>query len=139
MKKILSLSIIFMLCIAGCQLDDDDAVIYNEPAEGSWSLINVSGTLAGLDQDIEAGVVVWTFNETDGTVTVVNNNTDNEIETFFETGIYSYVLQDNENNDDTCEQSMVIEGINFGCQTFTEDTMILSTVHADGHQLTFKN
>ena len=136
MKKIIFLNLICVLFCFACSQDDD--VIFTDPAEGDWSLVNVSGTLLGLDQDIEAGVIVWTFNPAENTVTIVNNNTDEEITDFFESGTYAYIYMSNNGETELCSESLIIEDTDFGCQSFTNgDTMTLSNIWVDGYILTF--
>ncbi len=135
MKKIIFLNLICVLLCLSCTQDDD--VILTDPSEGSWSLINISGSFAGIDQDIEEGVIVWTFNPVDNTITVVNNNTDEEIIDFFESGTYAYIYVDNNGETEQCSESLVIEDVDFGCQSISGNTMTLSNVWADGYQLTF--
>ncbi len=135
MKKYTLLNLICLLLCLSCSQDDDTPI--NNPLEASWSLINVSGSFAGIDQDIEAGVIVWTFNPVDYTVTVENNNTDEEVINFFESGTYTYVYVDNEGETEQCNESLFIDNINFGCQTISGNTMKLNHIWLDGYILTF--
>ncbi|OIQ18622.1 MAG: hypothetical protein BM557_06770 [Flavobacterium sp. MedPE-SWcel] len=135
MKKILLLSITTLLLCVGCS-DDDSAPAVN-PLNASWNLTNVSGSLLGIDQDIEEGLIVWAFNTTNNTVTVVNNNTDEDVTDFFESGTYNYSYETNYIGIETCAESLKVNDINFGCQNITGNTMILSDIAADGYQLTF--
>lgn len=136
MKKFILLNFICALLCIACSQDDD--VILTDTTEGDWSLINISGSLMGIDQDIEAGVIVWTFNPAENTVTIVNNNTNEEITDFFESGTYMYNYMSNNGETELCSESLIVEDVDFGCQTFTnDDTMTLSNIWVDGYQLTF--
>ena len=135
MKKFIFLNLVCVLLCLSCT-QDDDAPITNQ-LEASWSLINVSGSFAGIDQDIPVGIIVWTFNTTDDTVTIVNNNTDEEITDFFESGTYTYHFVNNEEQTEECSESLFVDEIDFGCQNITGNTMVVSNVWVDGYQLTF--
>lgn len=135
MKKFILLNLICLLFCISCSEDDD--IIYNDPIEGNWSLVNVSGSLMGVNQDIETGTIVWTFNPAENTVTIVNNNTDEEITDFFESGTYTYNYESNEGETELCSESLLIENIDFGCRDFNNNTMTLSNTWEDGYELTF--
>jgi len=126
------------LIMTGCEEDNATPMNYQqEAAEGEWNLVNVSGSIAGVNQDFAPGTIAWTFNE-NGTVTVVNNNTNEQAEDFFDTGTYDYSFVANEDNPQACAIVLEVDNINFGCQTINGDELVLSQVWADGYQLTFE-
>lgn len=137
MKNFFYLSILCFALFTSCS-EDDDEIVNNPPEEtGGWSLTNVSGTLIGLDVDVDPGVIVWEFNQTDATVTVTNNSNDEMFSNILDPGTYPYVIQDNQTTLGNCPQVMVIDGINFGCYEVEGNTMTLSAAAADGYNLTF--
>ena len=84
------------LCITlflGCNNDDDNSQL--STLEGSWNLVNFTGTIAGFNIDYNLGDVTWTFNETSSEVTVVNNivtTGPEDIYARYDTGTYNYSI-----------------------------------------------
>ena len=69
MKKT-TLIIILLLITISCNSEDTLKV------DNSWNLINVSGGIAGIDENFNKGEVKWTFNEGNSTLKVVKNTSD---------------------------------------------------------------
>ncbi|RKE98946.1 hypothetical protein [Ichthyenterobacterium magnum] len=66
-------TLILVLFLFSC--NNDDAQQNNEPTlNESWSLVNISGGLVGLDDDYETGIITWTFNTETSQVVVSNLN-----------------------------------------------------------------
>ncbi|WP_299443802.1 hypothetical protein [uncultured Aquimarina sp.] len=79
--------VLLSIILFSCSNDDDNS----EPTlQGAWNLVNVSGGITGLDEDIAKGVVVWDFNTTSGMVTIVNNSTTTTANTLLASGTYTY-------------------------------------------------
>lgn len=118
--------------------NDDDTTTNDDPqiAEEQWKLINVSGSIAGVSHDFEPGTITWTFNE-NNTVTVVNNNTDENAEDFFESGTYDFHYETNNDAPDMCAQTFFVDDTELGCLTETATELEFSQVWADGYHLTF--
>jgi hypothetical protein len=55
-----------------------------------WHLTNVSGGVAGVDNDFDVNDIVWHFNNTTNKLTVNNTNTDDTIEDGFDSGVYDF-------------------------------------------------
>ncbi len=93
----LAFMLIFIL-IASCSNDDDNTTSAPNPdidssgLDGKWSLIKVTGGFIGVDHAFKKGDIVWDFNETRQTITVVNTNTDETIEDGLSTGTYDYSI-----------------------------------------------
>nr|WP_321229543.1 hypothetical protein [uncultured Psychroserpens sp.] len=115
--------------------NDDDRSSNNEPTlNGSWSVINVIGGLAGIDDNYEEDVIVWNFDEQTQELTVTNNNVELVIYDGLASGIYSYeVLIEDENT------SLIIDGIIYDLSILTETSLVLDegAFTSDGFQLTF--
>ncbi|WP_299221792.1 hypothetical protein [uncultured Aquimarina sp.] len=80
--------VLLSIIIFSCSNDDDNNL---EPTlQGTWNLVNVSGGITGLDEDIDRGVVVWDFNASTGMVTIVNNSTTTSANTLLASGTYTY-------------------------------------------------
>ncbi len=138
MKKLLLLSFASLLAI-GCNNDDD-----NSPSNGdgslfhAWTLINVDGGFAGTNDNFNEGVIVWTFNQQAGTVTVVNNNTNEAAVDYFESGTYEFEFVPNEISPEQCSESLNIDTTEFGCYDIQGTQMTLNQHMADGYVLTFE-
>lgn len=88
-------SIIFlglMLFLLGCTKENIHG--NHELVSGSWSLTNVSGGFAGVDDDFTKGEIVWSFEAKGETLKVDNKDESNAIYKGLPTGTYAYsVLQ----------------------------------------------
>ena len=137
MKKIVYLlATASALLLAGCSSDDESPNTINPPDyDGPWYLVNVSGSIAGISDDIEN--VTWNFNEEENTVTVTNNNTDDTDEDFFASGTYSVTFEEDADAQD-CNYTVKIQTTDFGCIDIDEDTMTFTQQVADGYILTFE-
>lgn len=137
MKKLIYLfAAVSALAFTGCSDDENTNNDINPPDySGPWALINVSGSIAGVSDDIEN--VTWNFNTDENTVTVTNANTDETDEDFFENGTYSVTLQEDENAQD-CNYNLRINSTDFGCIAIDGDAMTFTQQAADGYILTFE-
>ncbi|AWH86165.1 hypothetical protein HYN59_14075 [Flavobacterium album] len=136
-KTALLLLLLPSIWMTACSDDDNSNVNDPQAAEGQWKLVNVSGSIAGTSHDFAPGTITWTFDEDANTVTVVNNNTNENAEDFFASGTYDFHFEANQNTPDMCAQSLFIENLELGCQTETATQLVLSQTWADGYQLTF--
>src|SRR5690606_1613723 len=80
------LGLIFAL--NGCSTDGTPE--NNDKLNGTWSLINVSGGFAGVDEDIEKGEIVWKFNAGEETLVVSDNYGSNDHYYGLPIGTYTY-------------------------------------------------
>lgn len=137
MKNLRFLLLLITPFLLAMSCDDDPS---NDTPSGTWSLVHVTGGFAGVDEEFPEGAVTWKFGNFNGNrkVTVVNNNPeDAEAEDFFDTGVYNYRYVDNA-LPNSCQHTTEIDGINFGCQNQSGQTLILAQTEADGYTLTFK-
>jgi len=99
----------------------------------------VSGGIDGVNNDFDLSTVIWTFNEALGTLNIVNNNTNEELEDGYDTGNYTYSLIDNGNN-----SFIIINQIEFGSLTLSNNKLIINQnekstgTGADGYIYTFQ-
>lgn len=132
MKRYLYL-FVFTLVAFACNNEDDGAPNNDSPFEGQWSLVNVSGGLAGVDEDFEMGLITWDFDIETQELTITNTNTAS-VFSGFPTGVYDFqVLTNGEMSSLILEDSfsMVIT-------TLTNNQLILDEgVAADGFLYTF--
>lgn len=135
-KSLLILGILFSLVASSCCSSGDNSSEGGVVA-GQWKLINVSGSFAGVDSDFEPGVITWNFNPTTQTVTVVNNNTDENKTDIFETGIYNYQIVPNE-NPELCSEILKIDNIEMGCFGIVDGKLKIDQAFADGYMITLQ-
>ena len=127
MKRYIYL-LVFALVVFACNNDDDGTPNNDFPLEGQWSLVNVSGGLAGVDEDFEMGLITWDFEIQTQQVTVVNSNTAS-VFSGFQTGVYDFQVLTNS------EMSSLILDDSFSMviTTLTSNQLILDKgVAADG-------
>ncbi len=135
-NRIIYLFNVFSLLFISCNLNDDNSQM---DLIVPWNLINVSGGFAGIDDDYEPNIIVWKFNDQTTTLTVENNNLQNNIYDGLATGIYNYTIIESNNR-----FYIDIEGTEFGEYNITGTNLIIdgnSFSHgngADGFILTFE-
>lgn len=123
---------VLVFAIVSFSCNDDDALPNNEPTlNGAWSLVNVSGGFAGVDDDFEVGVITWDFNQENTQVTITNNNTVTVVHDGFPTGVYDYEVVIEEGI-----STIVIENFDFVIATLNATNLMLDEgVVADGFLL----
>ncbi|RZK08031.1 MAG: hypothetical protein EOO46_14355 [Flavobacterium sp.] len=130
MKNIKSLLSLFSLLLFLSCSDDDNVIAPTETLTGNWTLITASGTIAGTTDEFPHGRIVWKFN-TNNTVTIVNNNTDESLQSGLPSGTYPYTVS---NNSEIvgCEKSIILTGIDYGCLNISDTEMHIDQGIADG-------
>ena len=136
--------------ITGCSEDDPTpapteehpcALVLPPPHAGTWNLISVSKSIAGISHDFEPGTIKWKFEFCPNSgVTVVNNNTNEQVEDFLETGHYEISHTEYNPQAEGCPQYWVIDNTNYGCINHSEEnpaTLTLTQQVTDGYTLTF--
>jgi hypothetical protein len=134
-KSFLTLFLTVVLLQMGCSSDSSS----NPPAttvQGQWKLVAVDGTFAGIHETFTPGLITWTFNANNNTVTVVNNNTNPDAWDLLDTGVYNY--QYINNPDSPCGEQIEIDGSIYGCYTITSESFIIDQAIADGYTITLK-
>ncbi|MES2411798.1 MAG: hypothetical protein V4535_10185 [Bacteroidota bacterium] len=135
MKKNLSiLAILLAVIVSSCSNDSKSST--TEDISGQWKLVTVDGTFAGIHHTFPEGTITWDFNPITQMVTVTNNNTDSDLWDVLETGIYSYQFVSNP--DLPCTESIEINGANYGCYSFVNDSLVIDQSIADGFTLKLK-
>jgi hypothetical protein len=137
MKKTL---LIFVLTISLLQIGCSTSSSSNPTTaavQGEWKLVAVDGTFAGLHETFAPGLITWTFNPIDQTVTVVNNNTDANAWDLLDTGVYAYHFVNNP--DSPCGEQIEINGSIYGCYTVTSTHLIIDQAIADGFAITLQH
>lgn len=133
MKKLFTLLSVFLsILFTGCKTPDDGIITLSENMLGnSWSLQRVSGGLAGINITYSMGEVTWTFDESTLELHVQNNivtTGPEDIYAGYETGVYSYEIQNDNGND-----ILFIDNLERGIITFNNNTLHIDDgVAADG-------
>jgi hypothetical protein len=131
-KTIFYLTFILSLLQLGCSSNSNSNP--TDAVQGQWKLVTVSGSFAGIHDSFAPGLITWTFNAASQTVTVVNNNTNPNLQSVLETGTYNYHFVNNP--DSPCGESIDINGSVYGCYTVTNDSLIIDQAIADGYTIT---
>ncbi|WP_295338754.1 hypothetical protein [Flavobacterium sp.] len=132
MKKLLYLfSLLISLCLTSCSEDNSSE---NNNIRGQWKLVNVKGTIAGINHNFPLGEIIWDINPITQTVTVVNNNTDNALYDVLETGVYNF--QVNTNPELPCGESLLVNNIELGCFSINNQNLIIDQSIDDGIKVT---
>lgn len=131
-KFTILISVLFLV-ITSCDNDDTNSS-EAQTIDGSWSLTHVQGGFAGVDDTYESGVIVWTFNDNDQSLLVVNNNPEDAIYDGLESGSYTYTISELNDED---SYLVVNSTLNLGKITLDNNTLILDdNPGADGFLLT---
>lgn len=138
MKNFKSLIRLFaLLPIFSCSDDDYQNPNPTETLTNNWTLVTATGTIAGTTHEFPDGLIVWKFN-TDNTITVINNNTDESLQSGLASGTYTYTVS---NNSEIigCEKSISINPTTeFGCLNVSDLEMDIDQGVADGINYHFK-
>ncbi|WP_417876116.1 hypothetical protein [Winogradskyella sediminis] len=122
-----------MLLTLSCKSDDDADQNLNPTLIGSWSLVNVSGGFAGVDDDFNDGVILWNFTNNPSEITITNTNTTEVVHSGYPSGTYSYEIETTPN-----DTIVVIENTDLRIISLTTNQLILDEgVVSDGFQYTF--
>ena len=120
-----------LFLLTSCFNNDDNQIQITNTI--TYSLTNVMGGIAGFDETFEPGLITWTFNNQTNMMIVDNNNTDDSSFDVFESGTYSYSVE----NDGT-NLRMTIDGTDFGIITETANELTLDQQVDDGFLITLK-
>jgi hypothetical protein len=108
------------------------------PWEGRWSLVEVTGGFAGVEDAYPNGIIVWEFDTNHNRMYVENTNTSDALEDFLPTGEYDFDVATNEENPELCALKAIVNNQDFGCLVQTGNTLYLSQAYADGYELRFE-
>ena len=125
----------FTLVFINCK-SDDDSQENSATLQGKWSLVNVSGGLAGVDDNFDTGMIVWSFDQETFTLTVTNTNTETVVYDGLPTGTYDYKVL----TTDGVTSSLVIDDYDFSMiiDTLTRTTLLLDDgIVVDGFGVIF--
>jgi len=133
MKKIaLLLSVISML---SCSLDDSVDRTTPTPT-AKWSLVRITGGVAGVETDLEVGQITWFFDIANNTLTVEEN--EEGLSHGLSEGIYAFEVLNISNADFLFIDEIEFGSINVSQNVFTIDQNIISTgTGTDGFEYRF--
>ena len=120
--KMYILSIFALTFIVGCFSDHNDT---KYGLEGQWNLTHIGGGISGMDISFDPGVIVWTFNENTGMVTIVNNS-EGGFSTF-QSGTYPFLIEDAGDYN-----TITIDGMNLGSIEISTNQVNIDQRTADG-------
>ncbi|MGM5469371.1 hypothetical protein ACS386_03760 [Flavobacteriaceae bacterium LMO-SS05] len=125
MKPILfMLSVLLLTSVTSCHTKDDDSNA-DYSLEGSWNLSHVSGGISGVDLSFDPGIILWTFNENTGMLTVVNNSESGF--SMFQSGTYTYSIEDTPDY-----KALNINGMPYGSIDMSQNQIHIDQRVADG-------
>ena len=128
MKLLYILSIILPLTVAGCDPENID-ILTDYDINGQWNLTHVGGGIDGRDLNFEPGIIIWTFNENTGMVSI-DNNSGNGL-SVFQSGTYSFLIEDIDS-----QRTLTIDGVLFDNFETSQDQIFISQQYADGISMT---
>ncbi|MDU8886134.1 hypothetical protein RXV94_08185 [Yeosuana sp. MJ-SS3] len=112
MKKLLLILVTCALCLSS-SCNNDNANTKTE----TWFLVNISGGIAGINENFEKGIIAWTFNE-EGSALTVENTTGST--NGFESGTHSYrILRTNG------KKYLIVENNEIGGMIETENQLTI--------------
>jgi len=78
------------MVLTGCT--DTPAPMEDNPVQGTWNLLNISGGFAGMDQDFEKGSITWEFDAELQSLAVINNAPSDTMYSGLDTASYRYAI-----------------------------------------------
>ena|SRR5690606_8457761 len=137
MKKYLLIAFLSFFALTNCSVNDngDNPQIVRI----LWNLENVTGGIAGVNNNFSPNVVVWEFNLNTSVLIVTNTNTNTALEDGLDAGSYTFQINRVGNYD-----YLSIANNEVGRITITETTFILDQnekstgTTADGYIYKFK-
>jgi hypothetical protein len=142
MIKIYSFLILLLLTTA-CSKDsniekvDSNTLDLEHDICGRWKLLYVTGGITGVSYNFENEDVTWTINSTTQMVTVVNNNSNDNMIDIAETGNYNYRIN-TDPNPLGCGETFVLDIMDLGCVYIQNGHLIMDQTFADGMRVEFE-
>ncbi|MBU2926880.1 hypothetical protein [Winogradskyella psychrotolerans] len=121
-----------LLFTLSCNSNDDAQQNSDPVLSGSWSLVNVSGGFAGVDDNFESGIITWNFNTDPTEITITNSNTASVIHSGYPSGTYNYDVLITAN-----DTTLVIDNADLRIISLTTNQLILDEgMVSDGFKYT---
>ncbi len=128
--KQITLLLLFLLINIGCSEDKNNS----QTISGMWSLIQTTGTIAGIEHNFVEGTIIWTFNS-NKTLTILNNNEDENLQSGLSSGTYTYTIGNNPadaNSLPECAKYIIIDDFEFTCLILSDQEMKIREGISDG-------
>lgn len=93
MKKSIILVFSCVFILTSCSVNNSDP-LPPQKVKYLWHLINVTGGIAGVDNQFTVDTVIWSFDDATQTLAVENKNTDDSLEDGLDSGSYTYSVLD---------------------------------------------
>lgn len=114
-----------LLSLTSCDINDDSTPT---ALKGNWTLVKVSGTIAGIENNYPSGKIKWFFGSSK--VTVTNTDTEHDYDVF-ESGKYNYYLKSSEIGAD-CTETININKTDMGCYYVNGNELYITQLASDG-------
>ena len=122
---------IAFIALCGCSKDDRYEYVPNENILHEWTLVKSTGTVAGKTDEFQNRTIVWKFNK-NKTVTIINNNTDENLQSGLASGTYPYIIANNPNTA-ACDKKITINtSSKFECIIIDDTNLDINEGGADG-------
>lgn len=122
--------LVVLLAVIGCSDNDDNNKNIIKDLNGKWTLLTASGTIAGVTHEFTNGTIVWEFSA-NNTLTVINNNTNNNLQSGIASGIYNYSITEN-GTSENCTFKITINQNELGCIVVNDNQMNIDQNVPDG-------
>ncbi len=134
-RKLCLLIILSLVFFTNCNNDDDSNQA--ETLNGIWNVKNISGGIAGINDDYDIGMITWEFDNQ--VLTIENNESQGNIYSGFESGTYNYSINEINGNN-----YIILNNDEFGGYTLSVNNLTInqnetsSGSGADGFILQFE-
>lgn len=129
------LFLISLLFLFSCNTNDDAPPNTAPKIDGTWSLVNVYGGFAGVDDDFENGTITWNFNQDNLELTVTKTNTAAVTYAGFPSGTYDYRIFTTTGED----ANLVVNSLCYDITRLIHSELLLDEdIAADGFLLTYR-
>lgn len=118
MKTKFPLLLLLLFTITSCSIDSNNETddLAGQIVTIEWHLTNVSGGIAGVDNQFNLETIIWSFDAENGKVEITNNNTDDTLEDGLDSGTYDYEIFEEAN-----DEYLIINGEEYGKFTYSQD------------------
>ncbi len=117
------LSVLLLTGLASCHSNDDSSP--DNGIDGNWNLTHVSGGISGVDLSFDPGIILWTFDDNMGTLTIINNSESGF--SIFQSGTYAFSMEDTADY-----KTITINGTTFGSIDISKNKIYIDQRVADG-------
>uniref|UniRef100_UPI00404AB5B8 hypothetical protein n=2 Tax=Flavobacterium sp. TaxID=239 RepID=UPI00404AB5B8 len=114
--KLSLLMISGIILFTSCSNDEESTTL--ESLNGIWNVKNISGGIAGINDDYDDGTITWTF--TNQMLTVENNESQGNLYSGFESGTYNYTVSEINGF-----QYIFINNVEFGSYALATNSLII--------------